>query len=50
MDGDDIHKLYVGEDFQTALDIAFDARAKKDWRGKWIKFVTPEKVKWARIS
>jgi hypothetical protein len=50
MEGDVIHKLYAGDDYQAAFDKACDARSIKEWHGKWIKFETPEKVKWAAIS
>lgn len=50
VEGDIVSEVYAGDDFQEALDQAFNARDKKEWRGKFIRFESPDRLKWARIS
>ena len=42
--------VYEGDDYQAAFDKACDVRSIIEWRGKWIKFETPERTKWAIIK
>jgi len=42
--------VYEGDDYQAAFDKAVDARSIEEWRGQWIKFITPDGDKWALIS
>lgn len=48
--GSPINLLYIGKDYQKAFDTAVDARGKEEWRGKWVKFINGETIKWAQIS
>lgn len=43
-------EVYSGPSYQDAFDSATNARGNVSWRGKWIKFQTPEAVKWAQIN
>jgi len=42
--------VYEGDDYQAAFDKACDVRSIIEWRGKWIKFETPDRTKWAIIK
>lgn len=48
--GRPVHLLYIGKDYQKAFDTAVEARDKEEWRGKWVKFINGETIKWAQIS
>ena len=44
-----VEKIYSGPSYQDAFDYATKARSNEMWRGKLIRFATPEAVKWAEI-
>ena len=41
--------VYEGDDYLEALYKAVDCRSIREWSGRWIKFKTPERDKWAKI-